>query len=347
LIGIGRYEGNRFVPYDPHGGSEYFYGRPFHCKALPRARRRLQELSKDSRHGIFISHISEERAVALRLQRLFEEALSSALPVFVSSDYKSVKSGEPWYAAILEGIRRSQVIISLLSPAALDRRWINFEAGVAFGQESRVIPVAWRGLSKGDIGMPLAHLEARDLHDDGDLKALLYDIASICGTPADEKPAASFLRDLPAIGAGIPCSDLSVSVFRQENAIRLAIQNIGNRALDMVEAELLIPDKLRGNVLFQDYAPVRLVRRHSESNLNFIGFCLTTTPSPVLYLGINPLRPILTPGMGEHVVEGIGVVLPPTLSADDEALPVRYTVCTRQVTVGPIMKRIADIPRRA
>src|SRR5258708_3287073 len=53
LIAADRYEGDRFVPYDPRIGSAYFYGS-FRCKALPRARRRQQELSKGSRHGIFI-----------------------------------------------------------------------------------------------------------------------------------------------------------------------------------------------------------------------------------------------------------------------------------------------------
>ncbi len=266
--------------------------------------------------------------------------------MFVSSDYKSIASGDPWYEAILEGLRKSQVIISLLSPASLERRWINFEAGVGVGQESRVIPVVWRGLSKGEIGMPLGHLQARDLHDEDDLKALLRTLASICVTTMDEQLVSAFLSDLSGIESAMPHTNLSVTVFKQGGSLRLAIKNIGNRPVDLVEAELLIPEKLRGNNQFQEYSPVRQVRRHLENGVSFIGFVLTAVPSPILHLGINPLRQILAPGMGEYVVESIGIGLPSILSREDDALPIRYTVCTRQFVVGPILQPIADIRQR-
>jgi hypothetical protein len=120
LIAVDRYEESRFVPYDPSKGAAFFREQPFRCRAFAKARRRQQELAKGNRHGIFISHISEERPVALRIQRLFGEALSESLPVFVSSDYKSIGSGEPWYAKILEGLRKSQAIVSLLSLTSID-----------------------------------------------------------------------------------------------------------------------------------------------------------------------------------------------------------------------------------
>jgi hypothetical protein len=99
------------------------------CKPKPRARRRQQELAGNNRQAIFISHIGEERPLALRLQSFLEIALSPKPSVFVSSDYDSIRSGEEWYRAILDGVRRSQAVIALVSPESVKRPWINFEAG--------------------------------------------------------------------------------------------------------------------------------------------------------------------------------------------------------------------------
>jgi hypothetical protein len=148
FVGLGRYAGRTFVPYDRREGSEYFYyGGGFRCTALPKARRRHQELSKENRHGIFISHISEERPIALRIQQLFAEALSESLPVFVSSDYKSIESGDPWYSAILEGLHKSEAVVTLLSPFRLIAGGLILKPGSAWDRGHKSYQwcgVVWR-----------------------------------------------------------------------------------------------------------------------------------------------------------------------------------------------------------
>jgi hypothetical protein len=345
LVFIDQYRGSRFVPYDSNEGTAYFHGQQFRCRALPRARRRQQELARGNRHGVFISHIGGERPIALRIQRLLGEALAGGLPVFVSSDYKSILSGEPWYAAILSGLRRSEAIISLLSPSSIDRRWINFEAGIGMGQESKVMPVVWRGLQKADVEMPLGHLQVRDLHDRGDLKALLRDLATVCHTTLNETAIPPFLDDLPAIEASVPRQGLSASLFREGRRVRVAIQNTGTRVIELLEAEILIPETLSNNNNFQEYQPVLQRRYAKEGGVRYVGNCLTTSPSTFLYLGVSPLRPVLAPET-EYVPEYLGVNLPDILSAEDEALLIRCTVSAKQQVIGPITTPISKIPIR-
>lgn len=346
FVALGRYAGHIFVPYDRREGSEYFYyGGGFRCAALPKARRRQQELSQGNRHGVFISHISEERPIAIRLQQLFAEVLSESLPVFVSSDYRSIESGDPWYAAILAGLRRAQAVVTLLSPASIDRRWINFEAGIGMGQESQVIPVVWRGLQKGDIGMPLGHLQARDLHEEADLKALLHSLAAICGCPLNQTPISAFLQELPLLANAVPTLGLSAALFREGRRVRLAIQNTGSRLVELVEAEMLIPQALSGDNAFAEYQPVLQRRYHSEDGVRYVGNCLTTIPSNILHLGVNPLQQMLAPG-AEYVPEHLGVNLPTEMSTEDEALPIRCKVSARQQVIGPIATPISKIPTR-
>jgi hypothetical protein len=335
----------KYAPYEPAQGSEFFYrGRQFRCTARPRARRRQQELNRDTRQGIFISHIGEETLAAKRLQRTIEEALSPKVNVFVSSDYKSIASGQSWYDSILAGIRKSKVIILLLSPASIERRWINFEAGIGIGDDSVVIPVVWRGLSKGGIEMPLGRLQARELHAGEEMAALISDLGAICSVAVNQTPVEAFLADLPSIEAQTPISGLEVTPLRDGRAICLSVRNTGNRPLEMIDAELLVPSQL-GPTLY-DSSPVRELAKGSDNGILLRGYRLTTIPSPVPNLGIDPLRPTLVPAMGEVVLAGMNIVLPKTLSSEEEQLPIRYRVSAQQVTYGPKMLLISEIPTR-
>jgi hypothetical protein len=346
IIELGRYVGSTLVRYDATEGSTYFYHGEFRCKALPAARRRQQELSRNNRNGIFISHIAEEKPIALRLQRLLHDALSPTVPIFVSSDYKSIESGEKWYEAILGGLKRSQVVIVLLSRASIERRWINYESGFGMGQEARVIPVVCRALKKGEIGMPLSELHARALDDRNDLQALLNDVALVCHISGSHEPIGQFLIDLSSVEAQIPSSGLEVEVFRKDMALYVTIRNTGNRPLDMVDAELLIHEELRGNNAFRDTPPVRVKCRYEEGSVHWLGYRLTTKASPQSNLGVNPLPETLLREMGDVPVTGLTIGLSANLSPAGAAVAVRYRVSARQESVGPVTTSVSPLVRK-
>ena len=283
--------------------------------------------------------------IALRLQKLLQGALSPAVPVFVSSDYKSIESGDKSYDAILDGLKRSQVVIVLISRDSVDRRWINFEAGFGMGQEGRVIPVTSRGFSKGDIGWPLGQLQARDLHDPEDVLALLEHIGSVCGVSSDGKSIREFIDELPRLEAQVPSVGLDVTVFRQNGALHLAIANTGNRPLDMIDAELLIPKKLGNDNGFGPTPPVRETAHHEEYGFRWIGYRLTNEFSH-FFPNITPLPKVLPKGSGEVLVTALKIDLPANLSPADEALTIRYRVSAREHGVGPVVIPIGELPRR-
>jgi hypothetical protein len=346
FLALGKYVNSTFTLYEPEEGLDYFYAGTFQCRALPRARRRQQELARGNREGIFISHIADEKEIAFRLQRLFLESLSPPVPVFVSSDYYSIESGDKWYEAILAGLRRAEVIVILLSKASIDRRWINFEAGIGMGQESRVIPVTWRGLTKDEIGLPLGQLQARDLHSKLDMKALLDTIAKVCHCRVDDALLPPFLNDIVALEPHIPQHDLEVAVFRRGGQICLAVRNSGNRPLDMIDAELLIPTEFCQNMGWFPYQPVRDLLRLQHEGVSLIGYRLTTHPSSQPHLGIESLRSVLVKEIGELVLTGLSLPMPDEMVGARKALLVRYRVSSRQMTVGPAVVRVGDIPYR-
>ena len=135
----------------------------------------------DEKNGVFISHITEERATALLLKDLLQQTFGDGLRVFVSSDYESIAGGEVWFQTIIKGLKSCAIIIVLLSPDPFDRRWINFEAGVGIGADATVIPVVVHDLERNDVGHPLINLQIRSLQTIKEAQALLNDVGVTLG----------------------------------------------------------------------------------------------------------------------------------------------------------------------
>jgi hypothetical protein len=135
------------------------------------------EAAVNEHNGVFISHITEERTTAAVLKSLLQQTFGNNVRIFVSSDYVSISGGDLWFHAILKGLKSCAVVIVLLSPESLDRRWINFEAGVGIGAGATVIPVVIHGLELSDVGHPLCNLQIRSLQRLEEARALVQDIA--------------------------------------------------------------------------------------------------------------------------------------------------------------------------
>lgn len=159
----------------------------------------------DEKSGIFISHITEERATALLLKDLIRRTFRRDLPVFVSSDYESIAGGDVWFTTIVNGLKGSAVVIILLSPDSLDRRWINFETGVGVGADATVIPVVAHGLERSDVGHPLTSLHIRSIQTLANVNALMNDIGTkldlIPKVMVDADPLIA-LASQPSVGSG-------------------------------------------------------------------------------------------------------------------------------------------------
>lgn len=124
---------------------------------------------KNKAESVFVSHAEAEKAVAIKIKSLLRHTFGRKLGVFVSSDYRSIPSGDSWFDTITMKLKDADVVLVLLSNDSVDRRWINFEAGVGFGARSRTIPIVIRNFAKSSIGRPLELLQARDIHDVEDL----------------------------------------------------------------------------------------------------------------------------------------------------------------------------------
>jgi hypothetical protein len=145
---------------------------------------------------IFISHITEDAAVATRLKLKLVEDFLGQLTVFQSSDTESIAAGEEWLSSINEAIRGSSIFIVLCSPIAIRRPWVNFEAGAAWMRDLPVIPACFAGLRVQDLPMPLSARQGLALNDAQGLRRLYARIARVL----DFQPPA---RDYDALAADL------------------------------------------------------------------------------------------------------------------------------------------------
>src|SRR5690242_6528551 len=103
------------------------------------------------RNCIFISHITEEKPIALVLQKYLKSAFGDGFRVFVSCDATSIGGGKRWYTHIIDNLRQRAVVLVLLSHQSTSRDWINYEAGFGDGSGSLVIPIGVKNFPLGQL----------------------------------------------------------------------------------------------------------------------------------------------------------------------------------------------------
>lgn len=118
---------------------------------------------------IFISHIHEDEVAASALKRLllakFKVArLHPAPEIFVSSNQLQI--GDEWLDKIRSSLKSAKVVIALFSPQAIERPWVNFEAGGAwFGTGKTLMPLCIGGLHPANLPKPYSNIQGAILSD--------------------------------------------------------------------------------------------------------------------------------------------------------------------------------------
>lgn len=124
--------------------------------------------------GVFVSHITEEAHIALKIKEHLEGALKAR--VFVSA--QDIRLGDDWRAALKGALDEAKVMIVLCSHRSLTRPWVNFESGSSWAHGVQVIPVCHSGLKKAEIPDPLKTFQVLELVDDRDCRTLIREIGA-------------------------------------------------------------------------------------------------------------------------------------------------------------------------
>ena len=119
---------------------------------------------------IFLSHIHEEKDLALLIKNVLEDEFSGFVDVFVSSDGTSIPAGSNFLKRIEGELVRCVGAVYLISPVSVKRAWINFELGAVWVRniislrskrpEIPTLPVCHSGMLPSNLPSPLNNLNA-------------------------------------------------------------------------------------------------------------------------------------------------------------------------------------------
>lgn len=144
---------------------------------------------KDRKSVIFISHIVEEKELALQLRDIVNRSFLGLIDLFISSDEESIPVGRRWLDSITQALNECVVEVVICSPNSVGRPWINFEAGAGWIRDVPVVPLCHSGMRRDELPVPLNMLQAANAVDPLDLERIFAVFAEAIGAA---KPSIDF-----------------------------------------------------------------------------------------------------------------------------------------------------------
>ena len=95
-------------------------------------------------YQVFVSHATADKWVA---KVICEKIESTGASTF--RDDRDIDGGDDIPEKIRQQIIRSREMVVLLTPESVDRLWVLFELGAAWGRRSNFRPAAWRSDMEG------------------------------------------------------------------------------------------------------------------------------------------------------------------------------------------------------
>ena len=142
-------------------------------------------------HQIFLSHIHEEKELAIIIKEAIEEEFAGFVEVFVSSDGTSIPAGSNFLKRIEDGLVNCIGALYLISPDSVKRNWINFELGAVWirnaisirseGAEIPALPLCHSNMTPGNLPQPIGNLNAIKANEASQLEFAFRSIQTAVG----------------------------------------------------------------------------------------------------------------------------------------------------------------------
>jgi hypothetical protein len=115
--------------------------------------------------NLFLSYYSDEEADAQDIARHLEGTFQNEdLQVFMASRPDSVAPGDAWQDKVIDALGEADALLVLMTVNALSRPWINFEIGVAWARNARILLFCNRGMTPAALPTPYNTLQAVDIN---------------------------------------------------------------------------------------------------------------------------------------------------------------------------------------
>lgn len=203
-------------------------------------------IMSDKRPIVFLSHVHEDKLIAKQLHDWIEEQLTG-VDVFTSSLAESLPPGSYWQENLKHALMTSRISLHIINSVSIERRWIYFEAGVAYGRQIPMVPLCIEGVTISVLPEPLSIGTALVLPNPDKEKDLIEQIARCTRQrpPENLKPLLLWrkaIRLLIAEHGEIPLRGIRFVVREQKDIEIVGEATNPSEAVDMTRS--LQPDIL-------------------------------------------------------------------------------------------------------
>jgi hypothetical protein len=156
--------------------------------------------------NLFLSHISEEQADALKAKEHLEKVFGKLVNVFAASSWTSIAPGQDWFDCVSGAIEKADVMLVFCSGDSVNRPWIQFETGAGwFAKKTKVVPVCYKGMSPTALPEPIRRLQAVDINAESEaaqLQKLAAAVRLAAGLPEPPPVPAESIMSQPTSSSG-------------------------------------------------------------------------------------------------------------------------------------------------
>jgi len=186
---------------------------------------------------IFISHIKEEKDVAIFLKNLIDTIFSKKIDVFVSSDDVCVPLGGAWLNHIEKALRECIAIVIISSPKSVLKPWINFEFGTGWIRDLPIIPACHSGMNFEELPLPLKLRESIMLKDKNNLNVLFSQLSNKSEIPISKTDYSEFIKNIEKFEKNYLYWDIVNGCFEKIDYIFRTINYIDVNIIDAIKSK--------------------------------------------------------------------------------------------------------------
>jgi len=120
----------------------------------------MSKVEKKSNLRVFLSYAAQDATQALRIYNvLFKQP---DIEIFTTN---MLSAGENWIPKLRKALYESDLFIVLLSPNAVESKWVLYELGAAWGLNKPIIPVVMQLEMSGKVPLVLRDVPLLSIED--------------------------------------------------------------------------------------------------------------------------------------------------------------------------------------
>jgi len=249
---------------------------------------------------VFVSHASEELALADFVKKILMRFSENKLDIFVAT--RDIPSGDnPLRVMMEEKLKSAQAIIPICSQLSKFSSWVWWESAAVWGRGHKVYPLC-TNISLGDFGVPMNLVtQGKELFVKEEFEAVLKQVCSQFSIDCSETLIASEIEEYEKLKSEYSKKETSARIFVDYKKLEMAqdfhkysfvfeVENRTQKKFEDVIVELYFPEDYLEEKKW-DYPHLKSLVPEDKPGYICLVFSFSGLPERAKSLYINDLLP--------------------------------------------------------